>query len=367
MTPLTILASIWFSLASLLMSGDSATIVFAGDAMQHQRQLDAARRSDGTYDYSPCFSEIAPYISAADYAVVNLETPLGGAPYSGYPMFCTPDSYLDALTDAGFDFFLGANNHALDRRDRGVRRTIDQFESRGLPYAGIYRNRAHRDSVTPTVVDVNGFKIGLLNYTYGTNGITIQGDVVVDPIDMGLIEKDVRRTREAGAELIALCIHWGDEYRLLPNASQKRLADRIAALGVEMIIGSHPHVIEPFEFRENTDGNGRNTLVVYSLGNFISAMRTTDTRGGATVRARLGRDAEGRAIVAGADYRLFFTVAPSARGENFRLVPAETPVAGNPTAEAQRKAFEASAEKIFSRHNVGVGRDTSPIAADPVR
>lgn len=346
------------SLTSQLLASDTATILFAGDAMQHQRQLDAACRPDGVYDYTECFAATAPYVRAADYAVVNLETPLGGAPYSGYPMFCAPDSYLDALVDAGFDFFLGANNHALDRRDRGVRRTVDRFIARGLPFAGIYRNAAMRDSVMPRIVNVKGFRIGILNYTYGTNGIEIREDVVVDPIAPDLIARDIEAARKGGAELIAACIHWGDEYHLLPNSSQKRLADRLAALGVDMVIGGHPHVIQPMELRVDSV-TGKRCFVVYSLGNFISAMRTTDTRGGALARVTLSRDDAGCARVESACYRLVFVETPQARSShNFRLRPAETPIVDNPMAESQRKAFVASAERIFSRRNINVPRDT---------
>ena len=118
------------TLCSLIFPADNAQLVFVGDAMQHQRQIDAARRPDGSLDYSPYFTSIEPYISSADYAVVNLEAPLGGAPYSGYPMFCAHDNYVTTLTDTGFDLVLLANNHILDRRDRGVRRTVSTLESK---------------------------------------------------------------------------------------------------------------------------------------------------------------------------------------------------------------------------------------------
>lgn len=341
------------SLSSLLLQPERAELVFAGDAMQHQRQLDAARRPDGTWDYAECFAAVRPYVESADYAVVNLETPLGGAPYSGYPMFCAPDAYLDALVDAGFDFFLGANNHALDRRDRGVRRTVGELRKRGLPFAGIYSSRAERDTLVPAIVDVNGFRIALLNYTYGTNGIEIREDVVVDPIDAALIERDIDASRDSGAELVAVCLHWGEEYQLLPNASQKRLAERLLNYGADMIVGSHPHVIQPVEMRRDSV-SGRRQLLIYSLGNFISAMRTTDTRGGAMVRVGISRDNEGKAQIDTAACSLFFTVAPQHAGENFRLVPAFDTIKGNPEAERQRRAFVANASRIYERHNHNV-------------
>lgn len=349
--------SLLISVSALLRGTDTADLVFVGDAMQHKSQLDAARQPGGTYDYSGYFAGVKPWIADADYAVVNLETPLGGEPYSGYPMFCAPDSYLDALLEAGFDFVLGANNHALDRRDRGVRRTIGELERRGVPHAGIWRSQAHRDSVSPVIVGVNGFRIAMLNYTYSTNGIPVQDDVIVDPIDTDLIFADIALARERGAEIIAVCIHWGIEYQLLPSRVQRDLADRLVERGVDLVIGSHPHVIQPMELRSDAGGErGRNALVVYSLGNFISGMRTADTRGGAGVHVRLERDSIGRARVAGADYKLFFTVPPAGGADNYRLIPAERPVEGRPEAEQMRRTFESRAEEIFRTHNVNVPR-----------
>lgn len=357
---MTLLLSLLFSLMSLLSDNNStATLLFAGDAMQHESQLNAARRADGSYNYDAYFAALKPYISAADYAVVNLETPLGGSPYSGYPMFCAPDQYLDALTDAGFDFILASNNHTLDRRDKGVRRTIKTFRKRGVPYAGIYNNRADRDSVCPVIKDVNGFKIAILNYTYGTNGITIQGDVVVDYIDRPTIARDIERARSRGAEIIVAAMHWGDEYHLLPNQSQKALADWLTDQGVDLIIGGHPHVIQPMEMRHSKRHN-KDVFLVYSLGNFISGMKKTDTQGGAMARVTLARDEAGKAIVKGADYRLVFVERPGGNVSNFRLLPVETPPA-RADQRAACNAFTRNALNIFNKHNVNVPRDSSPI------
>ena len=344
-------------LAAVLQAAapQQATLLFAGDAMMHKGQLAAARASDGSYDFSGYFAQIAPQISDADYAVVNLETPLGGAPYSGYPCFCAPDAYADALKGAGFDMCLTANNHTLDRRDRGLRRTTDVLTAKGIDHIGTYRNSTQRDSVLPLIKDINGFHIGFLNYTYGTNGIQIQGDVVVDYIDRERISRDIARTREGGAELVCVAIHWGDEYKLLPNRQQHQLADFLIGEGVDMVIGGHPHVIQPMEMRRDST-SGRNQLVVYSLGNFISDMKTTDTRGGAIVTAHISRDHSGRAKVDSASYSLVFTVPGRPGASNFHLVYADscTSAAYKPMAQA----FARSARKIFSEHNIDVPERT---------
>lgn len=348
------------ALSLSLFMPNEAELVFVGDAMQHSRQIDAARTPGGEYDYTACFEAIEPYIKSADYAVVNLETPLAGKPYSGYPNFCAPDSYLTQLQKSGFDFILAANNHTLDKRDRGLLRTIDQFNAHGLPYAGIYRNKAERDSVCPVIRDVNGFKIAFLNYTYGTNGIPVQGDVVVDRIDKAQISADIQRARQLGAEIVAACMHWGVEYVLLPNSEQKALAQFLEDQGVDLIIGSHPHVIQPMEMRHNKR-HDKKVFLVYSLGNFISAMRTTDTRGGAMVRVKLKRDQKGRAVVDTASYKLVFVDQPSPSNRQFRLVPSDGNVSQQ--CKSARDSFVRNARRIFDKHNIAVPLDTTPISS----
>lgn len=154
-----------------LSSQERITLLFVGDLMQHQAQIDAAHVSEGKYDYSSCFSLIKEQISQADLAIGNLEVTLGGRPYRGYPMFSAPDEYLQAIKDAGFDILLTANNHCLDRGKKGMERTIQLLDSSGIRYAGTYKNLSERRQRYPLFINRNGFRIALLNYTYGTNGI----------------------------------------------------------------------------------------------------------------------------------------------------------------------------------------------------
>lgn len=340
------------ALSGLLSNNQEATLLFAGDAMMHQRQIDAAQCDDGSYDFSDYFTEVAPLISEADYAVVNLETPLAGGRYSGYPMFNSPDAYAEALRLAGFDMMLTANNHTLDRRDAGLRRTVNVLRSEGVDHIGTYSNASQRDSILPLVKNINGFKVGFLNYTYGTNGIEVQGDVVVDYIDRQQIRADVKKTRDKGAELVCVALHWGEEYKFLPNRWQTSLADFLVSEGVDMVIGGHPHVIQPMEMREGADGKKR--LVVYSLGNFISGMRTRDTRGGALARVRLKRNANGEAYIDSADYDLVFTIPGSSPSDNFRLVYADSCPGGS--YAVQCSAFLNAAINIFDKHNKNVNK-----------
>ena len=334
------------TLASLLFAGSEADLVFVGDAMQHKAQLEAAR-SGGRYDYSPCFAGIDSIVSAADYAVVNLETPVGKGPYSGYPCFNAPTEFADALADAGFDMMLTANNHTLDHGPKGLRATIKHLDSIGIDHIGTYADDSARIKALPKVVNVKDFKIGFLNYTYGTNGIEPRQGVVVDYIDKEKIKNDIEATRLAGAELLAVCMHWGDEYRLLPNAMQKQLADFLESQGVDMIIGAHPHVIQPMEFRENKYFPGRELFLIYSLGNFVSNMKTADTRGGAMAHLKIYRDDDGKARLKEASYRLLFTIPGK-----YEVVEADSVKA--PMWQGKAKNFADRARNIFDKHNISV-------------
>ena len=196
------------SLVSLLQSREPVQFVFVGDAMQHGPQLTAARQADGTYDYSTCFKHIEDDINGADCAVVNLECPLGGAPYTGYPAFSAPDSYAAQLKASGFDIVLTANNHCMDRGAKGARRTCQALDSLGITHLGTWRDAAERSRRLPLVTDIKGLRVGWLDYTYGTNGIPVTGGVMVDHIDRRLIETDIAAARAAGAQVLCVCLHW---------------------------------------------------------------------------------------------------------------------------------------------------------------
>lgn len=295
-----------------------AELLFVGDAMAHGPQLRAALQPDGTYDFTPCFDALRTEISGADYAVVNLETPVSGGNYSGYPMFNAPDSYVDALRDAGFDLFLTANNHTLDRGDAGLKKTIHLLDSLGLDHLGTYINATERSRRLPMIAEVKGYRVGMLNYTYGTNGLKAKGDVVVDYIDRDVIAQDVKALRNAGAEIIIANMHWGEEYHLQPVASEKSMADYLTSLGVDVIMGSHPHVVQPVETRTNPI-TGTPVQVIYSLGNFISNQQDTNSRGGLMVKLRLRRHG-GKVTVSAPECSLFYCSHPTGTQRNYKLL-----------------------------------------------
>lgn len=343
---------------SVCPSRPGATLLFAGDAMQHQAQLDQAL-SEGEgrkHDYSECFRWIAPVITEADYAVVNLEVPLGGGPvYRGYPCFSAPDSYAQALADAGFDMMLTANNHCLDSGMKAARRTLWALDSLGIDHTGTFHDAADREAKVPFIKNINGIKFGFLNYTYGTNGIPARDGMEVAYIDREKIADEMKRTRDAGAEILVVTMHWGIEYVLRENAIQRDLARFLIDHGADMVIGSHPHVIQPMKMIHD-DRRQQDVPVVYSLGNFISNMKTGDTRGGAYARVRVERDADGVARVKWADYDTFYCAKPTGKGSNYMVIPSDRTDLIPQAERSHWQIFDRSSSKVFDAENVGFPR-----------
>lgn len=261
-------------------------ILFAGDLMQHESQLRAARQPDGTYSYTPTYRHIKDYVSKADVAVANLETTIAGKPYGGYPLFCAPDSFLYAVRDAGFDIMLLANNHCLDRGKRGVERTIAMLDSLGMEHIGVYRDSIDRAQRYPYILKKNNMRIALLNYTYDTNGIPVPHPIIVNQIDKAAMERDIAKARSMCPDAIIVCIHWGNEFTHETSRQQRELTDWMLAEGVDHIIGNHPHVLQPMEIRSDSLGPKRHA-VVYSLGNLVSGMFARGRDGGAMVTLNL--------------------------------------------------------------------------------
>ncbi len=279
----------------------TAVIRAVGDIMLHEQQLRAHKTQNG-YDFSDTFALIEDSLQAADYAIGNLEGTVGKSAnkgYSGFPLFNAPEGWLDALKDAGFDMLTMANNHMYDRYADGVTKTLDLVDERGFDHVGAYRSQAERD--TPLVIDVNGIKIGMLAYTEHTNGMeryVSQGALpyAVSVLGKSNVPEDIRRLKEAGAELVVACLHWGEEYKRKPNASTKGHAKKLAGMGVDVIIGSHPHVAQGIEYVKSDDG-ARTALVAYSLGNFVGYMQDAYTDGGLIFEFTVQRGADGTLTV----------------------------------------------------------------------
>ena len=352
---MNLLSIMMLSIVSLLQGNNTVNLMFVGDAMQHAPQLTAAHQPDGTYDYSPCFQYLEDDITWADLAVVNLECPIAGKPYTGYPCFSAPDSYAQQLRDVGFDLFLTANNHCLDRRDKGLVRTFQALDSMGIAHIGTYPDQQTRDRLIPHIVNIKGMKIAFLDYTYGTNGIPIQGNVVVDLIDQQRIADDIATARERGAHAICVNMHWGIEYQLKPVAEQRNLADFLVSQGVDLIIGGHPHVVEPMEMRYSKEFD-KNVLLVYSMGNFISNQSDIDCRGGAMVKVSLKMEND-RAVVIDPRYKLFFVQKPRSAGENYVLIPEARPDLLRADSKGEFTRFMQRTHDLVMSNNIDVPQE----------
>jgi poly-gamma-glutamate synthesis protein (capsule biosynthesis protein) len=348
----TVLSLVFFL---LIFKGNAqqVSLLFAGDAMQHQTQLDNALRN-GRYDYSSYFEQLTGLISAADIAVVNLETTLGGKPYRGYPMFCSPDEYAKALKEAGFDIFLTANNHILDRYSKGLHRTLHVLDSLKIRHTGVFRNPEEREQVYPLMIEKNGILFAFLNYTYGTNGLQPAPPDVVNYIDLDRMREDIRRAQNQLADVIIANMHWGAEYQLKPNGEQEKLARWLIDEGVDIVMGGHPHVVQPAQVTRDEEGEISH-LVVYSLGNLISGMTAVNTDGGQLIRVVVEKDREGTRIVS-CGYRLVY-VDKKRNGDkvDYQLVPVTEP--SGEIALPNMRRFATNARAALDANNVGVAED----------
>ncbi len=335
-----------------ILPADTLRLLFVGDLMQHQGQINAARTAKG-YDYSTCFEYVKEEISRADLAIANLEVTLGGKPYKGYPAFSAPDEFLTAIHNAGFNVLVTANNHSLDRGRPGLERTIQLIDTLKIPHAGTYINSEAREKEYPLLLEKNGFRIALLNYTYGTNGIPVTPPNIVNYIDTTIIAKDIETGKALKPDAIIACMHWGIEYQSLQNKEQKFLADWLLRKGVDHVIGSHPHVVQPIEVRTDSLTNDKH-LIVYSLGNFISNMSARRTDGGLMVRMELVKDSTTR--LNNCEYSLVWTARPMQSGKkNHQLLPINLSADSIPLqARNSLKIFTNDARTFFSKHNQGI-------------
>ncbi len=250
-----------------------ARLLFAGDLMQHLPQVEAAR-CGASFCYAPVFEALLPRFRAADLVVVNLETTLTrSGRYTGYPCFRSPAVLADALREAGVDVAVTANNHCCDGGAEGVRTTAAELDRAGIRRTGVFTDSLDRRARHPLRLTLNGIRFALLNYTYGTNGIPVPAGVTVNGIDMVRMAADLAAARTAETDCVAVCIHWGNEYERREAPGQRRLARFLRRHGADLIIGSHPHVVQPFEADPAH-------IVVYSLGNFVSNQRRRYTDGG---------------------------------------------------------------------------------------
>lgn len=331
-----------------LNQADSAEIIIVGDIMAHGPQIRAAKQADDSYDFRNSFSLIKPYVESADLAIGNFETTLGGEPYKGFPQFSAPDELVDALKDTGFDVLTTANNHAADRGMKGILRTIEQIQKREIHTTGSFKDSTDRFNRAPLMVSVGSFKIAILAYTYGTNGIRVPAPSAVALIDSAAILKEVTRAEELGAQYILVMIHWGNEYEKNPNPHQTHMAEYLHSIGVDAVIGSHPHVVQKSEIIPADLVCPRPTFVLYSLGNFISNQNDMPSRGGLMLRLFLKRKTPELEIATRASYQYVWVNKKADNGQPRYLLYPINPKGDLP--EGLPRADENAAQQFCKRY-----------------
>ncbi len=351
--------SIAIDSAALIQEVDSSmhlSFVIAGDLMQHEAQIKAALQSDGTYDYSGYFDFVKEDLSQADVAIANLEVTLGGKPYKGYPCFSAPDEYLSAIKEAGFDLLLTANNHSCDRRKKGILRTIEMCDSLEMPHVGTYVDSLARAVQYPYLLEKGGFRIAILEFTYGTNGITIPAPTIVNRMDTAQMALDIEKAKSMHPDLIIAFPHWGIEYETLPRKSMVKMAQWLIDRGVDHVIGGHPHVIQPIELRYDSLSQKQH-LVAYSLGNFVSDQSSLPKYGGMMLRFELEKEGPNSpARITDCNYKLTFVSRPAwSRKKNYRVYPVSVPdTLLNNTERKLRDNYVKLARDLFEKHNLNV-------------
>jgi hypothetical protein len=279
---------------------------------------------------------------------------LAGSPYKGYPQFSAPDALAVELKRAGMDVLVTANNHSLDRRRKGLERTLSVLDSLEILHTGTFRDSVERSSVYPLMVEKNGFTFSLLNYTYGTNGIPVTKPNIVNLIDTVAIKADLEKARSQHADAIIVFMHWGAEYQSLPNQEQKRLAALCLREGAKLVIGAHPHVLQPMVWNKNAD-----QLIAYSLGNFVSGQRPRYRDGGAMLWVELQKvSRQGIAVtsIKKAQYELEWV---QKWNDDFKMFPLRY-FDGDTTlikAKSMREAlalFSYDSRALLDKHNVNI-------------
>ncbi len=253
-----------------------------GDIMGHGPQINSAYdKTKKKYDYSGVFNPLEGIISSVDFAIANLEVTLAGQPYMGYPQFSSPDELAVACKNVGIDVLVTANNHSCDRKNSGLIRTVEVLDSLNILHTGTFKNKKNREKDNLLILSKEGIKVGLLNYTYGTNGIPFSSPTYVNLLDSNLIKNDINNAKNKGLDKLIVFVHWGYEYKDFPNSFQKKFNHYFYELGVDVVIGSHPHVLQPMIYKNHYQ---REFLTAFSLGNFVSNQRDTRKDGGAMLR-----------------------------------------------------------------------------------
>lgn len=273
------------------------TISAVGDLMCHSPQYEYAHVSADSFDFTPTFSEVRKYFDSSDFVFGNLETVTAGKNmrYSGYPYFNSPDDYVKSLKKVGFDFLFTSNNHCLDRGETGILRTIENLNKNSISYSGTFSSQEDRDSIR--IISSNGIRFAVVSYTYGMNGNYLPKNraYLVNRISDSLIVRDIQKAKSDSIDFVLVYFHFGEEYEREPNRYQKNVVKTAIDAGADIILASHPHVLQPFSYFKKDSINKLNSkldsgFIAYSLGNFISNQQWRYSDAGVILQLQITKD-----------------------------------------------------------------------------
>ena len=339
---------------------NTMSLLFIGDIMGHGPQIRSAYDAKTkTYDYDTVFSYLKNIMSEPDFTIANLEVTLAGPVYKGYPQFSSPDALAEAGKNAGIDLFVTANNHCVDRRLQGLNRTIDVLDTLHILHTGTFKNKEARDISNLIILEKDSIKIGILNYTYGTNGIPVPKPSVVNVIDTAVIHADIDSSKKNSLDKLIIVLHFGSEYQSHPNKAQTDLVSYLFEKGADIIIGSHPHVIQKMMYLPGNDSI-KEHFVAYSLGNFVSNQRKTRTDGGVMTRIVLKKEND-KTFIDTSNYILtwvykkprtnglyYYFILPAAEYENKKSF------FKNPTDYEKMKLYIKNSRTLLNKENLKV-------------
>lgn len=363
-----------------------ATIAVTGDILMHMPVINTGLQSDGRYNFDSIFQYLTPYSSGADYSVANLETTLCGTDmgykYSGYPAFNCPDEIVDALKNAGFDMLLTANNHCYDTSEYGFLRTVRTVRSKGLTALG---TRESQSDTAYTIQEINGIQVGMVCYTYegqpdnptaGTvymnknalsaNCAPLINSFLATQLDPFYMEarQVLTQMKQSGAEATVMYIHWGNEYQTTPSTEQQQIAQQLCDLGFDVIVGGHPHVIQPVSLLTSRLEPGHKTVCLYSTGNAVSNQRiqemdlkTGHTEDGLLFRFTFSKYSDGTVYLEDADVLpCWVDMRAVDGGKQYDIIPLDASIRDQwQTVFGLTEDAYANAQKSYSRTQALVG------------
>ena len=350
----------------------SAKIGSMGDLLIHKPVFRAFyNENSNSYDFTKAFSYIAPYIKKLDYAVVDIEGTLADSDFSGYPVFRCPDSLVDAAMDCGFDMFLLANNHSNDNGSVGFRRTQQVLKAKNAEFIG---TRSNIDDDKYIIKTINGIKLGFVNYTYGNiyddgiasvNGIPLsaQNSKLINVFDYNRLDMFYKEQqdiidnmRKTGVDKIIYYMHWGNEYQIKENDWQRKISQKLSDLGVDIIIGGHPHVVQPIDVI-HSDISNKDTICIYSMGNALSNqrveymdMKTGHTEDGVLFMFTCTKYSDGKVLVSSVDVVPTWVNLRYHDGGNrvYQILPLEAQKEWKDSFELTKQEYEC-ANKSYNR------------------